>query len=253
MKLSDKQIRQCLEREAGAVTQAEGFQRERHVKETIRRSMNALYESEAERTLSKLEFLYQQGRYIHKYLWLLQGAVLLVLWNILKVLGSGYYCQRCMGIGASLFAILLLPELWKNRSSNAMEIECAARYSLRQIYSARILLCALANMAMLSVFMLTVVLNGKAVFLEVAVQFFLPYMVTCCICFRTLYSRRFGSEAVAMLVGMAWTVIWTELVLNERIYGAVSGGVWIVMLAVTAFYLGYCIYRGQRKCGVMWG
>ncbi len=109
MKLSDKQIRQRLEREAGAVTQAEGFQRERHVKETIRRSMNALYESEAERTLSKLEFLYQQGRYIHKYLWLLQGAVLLVLWNILKVLGSGYYCQRCMGIGASLFAILLLP------------------------------------------------------------------------------------------------------------------------------------------------
>lgn len=253
MKLSDKQIREHLKREAGGAAHAEGFQRERHVKETIRRSMNALYESEAEGTLSEWEFLYQQGRYIHKYLWLLQGAVLFALWSILKALGSGYYGQRCMGIGASLFAILLLPELWKNRSSNAMEIECAARYSLRQIYSARILLCALADMAMLSVFLLTVVLNEKAVLLEVAVQFFLPYMVTCCICFRTLYSRRFGSEAVSMLMCMVWTVIWTELVLNERIYGAVSGGVWIAMLAVTALYLGYCIYRGQRKCGAMWG
>lgn len=247
MKLSDKQIRKRLKEEEGSAAGQIEPDSESRVRQTIYRSVNALYEREAERTLSAWEFLYQQGRYIHKYLLAFQGGVLFLLWTVLKTLESGYYVQRCMGIGASLFAVLLLPELWKNRSTNAMEVECAARYSLRQIYSARILLCALADMAMLCAFMATVVVNGKAVWEEVAVQFFLPYIVTCCICFRTLYSRRVGTEAGAVLLCMVWAFIWMEFVVNEEIYGAVSGAAWMAMLAAAAFYLGYCIYKGAKQ------
>lgn len=253
MRFSDKRIKKYIDSGESAVTQTERVRRERHFEETVCRSLEAYYAGEAEGELSGWEFLYQQGRYISKYLWLLQGIVLFLLWYILKVLGSGYYTQRCMGIGASLFAVLLLPELWKNWNANAIEVEAAARFSLRQIYSARILLCALADMVMLCVFFLTVVFSGSVVWEEVAVQFFLPYMVNCCICFRTLYSQRGGSEAGAALSCMVWAFIWLEFVLKDEIYEAVSGPVWLAMLAVTAFYLGYCIYKGQRKCGTMSG
>ena len=231
MKLSDKQIRKRLKEEEGSAAGQIEPDSESRVRQTIYRSVNALYEGEEEGTLSAWEFLYQQGRYIHKYLLAFQGGVLFLLWTVLKTLESGYYVQRCMGIGASLFAVLLLPELWKNRSTNAMEVECAARYSLRQIYS----------------FMATVVVNGKAVWEEVAIQFFLPYMVTCCICFRTLYSRRVGTEAGAVLLCMVWAFIWMEFVVNEEIYRAVSGAAWMAMLAAAAFYLGYCIYKGAKQ------
>lgn len=36
-----------------------------------------------------------------------------------------------MGVASSLFVILMIPELWKNRSCGCMEIEAASCYSLR--------------------------------------------------------------------------------------------------------------------------
>ncbi|MDM8211473.1 RNA polymerase sigma factor [Mediterraneibacter glycyrrhizinilyticus] len=45
----------------------------------------------------------------------------------------------------TLFAILIIPELWKNRANCCMEIEGSTYYALRQIYSARILLFGLAD------------------------------------------------------------------------------------------------------------
>lgn len=253
MKLSDREIKKYLKREENYGKEPERADGRKHLEETLRRAVNAFYEGEEKGTLSGWEFLYQQGRYIHKYLLAVQGGVLLGLWFVLKTLGGGYYVQRFMGIGASLFAVLLLPELWKNRNANAMEVESAAWYSLRQIYSARILLCALADMAMLCVFLLTVVFTGYAALEEVAVQFFLPYMVTCCICFRTLYSKGGGSETAAVLLCMVWAFIWLEFVLKDEIYGAVSGVVWLAMLAVSACYLGYCICKGQRNVNVYGG
>ena len=246
--LSDRKIKKYFKEEKAAFQSRRAYD-ERRFWETVCSSKAAFYESEAKDMLSGMEFLYQQGRYIDKYLWLLQGGVLLALWNVLKYLESGYYLQKCMGIGASLFAVLLLPELWKNRNVNAMEVECAACYSLRQIYSARILLCALADMVMLCVFGTAVILNGRMLLREMIIHFFLPYMVTCCICFWTLYSRKVSSEAGAVFLCMVWAFIWTEFVLNERIYGAVSGIVWMTMLGISVFYLGYCIYKGQKMCG----
>ena len=45
----------------------------------------------------------------------------------------------------TLFAILIIPELWKNRANCCMEVEGSTYYALRQIYSARILLFGLAD------------------------------------------------------------------------------------------------------------
>ncbi len=246
MNLSDHQLREYL----GACQNVRYD--ERHLQETIRRAKNVFYENEGKEMLSHAEFLYQQSRYIHKRWWILQGILLLMLWIMLILIDSGFYIQRFMGIAASLFAVLLLPELWKNRSSGALEIESTAYYSLRQIYSARMFLFALVDMFFLSIFSLAVVWTGKIPMEEMVIHFFLPFIVSCCICFHILYSSRSGSESLAIILCMVWCTVWTQLILSEKIYEAISLPVWFLMTAAAVLYLGYCIYRGQRSCREMW-
>ena len=102
------------------------------LQETIRLSKAAFYEMEAQGQLSRAEFIYQQSRYIRKCWWMLQAALLLILWFLLAISESGSVVRKCMGAAAPLFAILLLPELWKNRSTDATEIEGTAFYSDRK-------------------------------------------------------------------------------------------------------------------------
>lgn len=220
---------------------------EKKLQAAIRTSKAAFYENEAASSLSRLEFLYQQSRYIRKHWWILQACVLLLLWLLLATIQSPYYLRRFMGAAAPLFALLILPELWKNQNANALEIECTAFYSLRQIYGARIYLLALADLVLLGVFSLAAVGTGKIPAKLLVIHFFLPYLVTCCICFHTLYSRRIASEAFAILLCAVWSFLWSEFLLNETVYNAISLPLWFAMTAAAALYLGYCIRRGQKN------
>lgn len=222
---------------------------EEALQKTLQKSRQALYENEAADRLSDAEFLFQQGRYIRRRWWALQAGVLIVLWFLLEWAESSYYIRRYMGVGASLFGILVLPELWKNRSVGAMEIEGAAYYSLRQVYAARIFLFALVDFALLCGFSAAAVLSGSIGLEQMLVQFMLPYVVTCCICFRTLYSTRIDSEAFALFLCVLWSLVWLLIALDEKIYSVVSLPVWLAMLATAALYLGHCIRQGQRTCG----
>ena len=241
MRQSDKQIKEYLS--AGIPNfGGDGLQ------EALQTSRQAFCESEGGDVLSDREFLFLQSRYIRKHWWFLQGAILAAMWALAELTQSGYHIQRYMGIAASLFGILVLPELWKNRSAGAIEIEGAAYYSLRQVYAARIFLFALVDFTLLCVFSFAVLQSGAVEPKELLAQFLLPYVVTCCICFKTLYSRKIESEAVAFLLSIAWSLAWMLVVLDERIYFAVSLPAWFAMLAAAAVYLGYCIWRGQREC-----
>ena len=82
--------------------------------------------------LSYMEFLYDQMQFIQKRWWILQGCLLAVLWIFLNDAADIYEMQRLMGAGACLFAIFLVPEIWKNRRNQAMEIEGAAYYAWRE-------------------------------------------------------------------------------------------------------------------------
>ena len=136
--------------------------REEAVQATVRAATQAFRQREASRPLSQLEFLRQQAQFLHKRWWLLQGAVLVLLWWLLQSAGTAYEVQRAMGTLAPLFVVLVLPELWKHRSSGALEIECTAYYSLRQIYAARMVLFGLVDLALLTLFFSAALLAGQA-------------------------------------------------------------------------------------------
>lgn len=225
---------------------------EEEIARTVRLSREAFYRSESTTPLSRFDFLIQQGRYIGKRWWLLQGLFLALVLLFLSTTETPIYLQRCLGVTAPLFTILALPELWKNRSSGAMEVECSAYYSLRQIYAARLTLFMGVDLLLISLFLLGVSCLGKLTLWEMLVSFVLPFNVSCCICFSCLYSRRASSELLSVLLCMVWTFLWSKIVLTEQIYTAVSPLVWAGMLALSFLFLAYSIARGQGSMRKLW-
>ncbi len=217
------------------------------LQETITLSKAAFLAGESEGSMSRLEFLYQQSRYIRKRCWLLQGVLLAATCLFLMQTESSYVMRRCLGTSAPLFGILILPEIWKNRSCEALEVECTTLYPLRAIYAARLTLFAGVDLVLLSLFFTGASLFARIPLWEMLIQFLLPFNVTCCICFQTLYSKRINSEALSMLLCIIWAGLWSLLILTEEIYDAISVPMWIGMLAASFCCLGYTLIRGQKK------
>ena len=225
---------------------------EESLQRAIRRATAAFYEGEEARCLSRWEFLVQQSRCIQCRWWVLQGALLILVWCLLKTADSTAYVQRSLGVAAPLFVLLALPELWKNRSCNAMEVEGAALYSLRQIYAARLTLFIGMDVLLLSSFFLAARWSGTVTVWELLVEFLLPCNVSCCICFSYLYSPRFPSEALCLVLCGIFTVFWETLLLRDAIYRAVSPVLWAAMLAGSFLLLIRCIRKGQAVLYNVW-
>lgn len=224
--------------------------RESAVMETVRRSTDAFVLQE-ERTLTYAEFLYQQFHYIQKRWWILQGVVLAFLLFILKD-SDGMYTQRVLGAGASFFMTLVIPELWKNRRSSSMEVEGASFYSLRQIYSARILLLAMADLVMLTLFYLAASWTAQVTLGMFIINFILPFNISCCICFRFLCSRRSEVEYAAVIVCTAWAVVWLMILGQDWFYNRIATPIWAALLVCSFVYLVWCVRRAQKDCESIW-
>ena len=222
------------------------------LRRTIERSKDAYCDAQAQESLSAAEFLYRQGGYIRKRWWLAQGLVLLGLWFLLGSADGGDTPRRMLGAGGPLFAVLALPELWKSRNANVLEIESVSYFSLRQIYAARLVLFGVVDLTLLSVFAACTVASGRGVLTQIVLQFLLPCVVTCCICFTALYHAPFLSEAAALSACLVWSVIWLQAVSCDEIYRAVSEPLWYGALALASAYLAFCIRRGQEGCGRLW-
>lgn len=222
---------------------------EERLEQTIRLAEKAFYQSSREQPAAYLEFLFRQAAYIRKRWWLFQFLTLCLLWWILYMAEGNYYVQRSMGVLAPAFVILVIPELWKNRSSGSMEVEGAAFYSLRQIYSARLLLFGMVDVFFLSIFFVAVSATVRMTAWEMLIQFFLPFNVTCCICFSVLCSRSCGTEYIAVVLSLLWIALWILIVLDEKIYSVISRPVWGLVLVGTVCYMAAAVERIRRSCG----
>lgn len=218
------------------------------VERAVSRSKAAFREHEASGTLSWTEFLYRQSRFIDRRWWLLQALLLLGLWLLLSSARTEPAVRRCIGAGAPLFAVLAAPELLKNRLSRSMEIECAVRYSLRQVYAARLICFALMDLLLLSVFFAAASLSAKLRTLELLTQFLVPFNVACCLQFRTLCSKRAGTELQGILGCLVYSLIWGLAVSSERLYALLSAPAWFVMLGLSLAWLAFCVGRTEKEC-----
>lgn len=219
---------------------------EEKIQETIRKSKKAFFIAEQERMLSYHEFLWTQLHVIQKRWWVLQFLLLAALWIALSSIHDEIYIKRSMGVVAALFVILIIPELWKNRSCECMEIEAASYYSLKQVYAARMLLFGITDILFISMFLGAASAGLHFELSELIVQFLLPLCVTACICFGILCSKY--NETVAIILCVIWSAIWLFVVLNENIYTKITIPVWIALLCATILFLIFTVYRILKNC-----
>ena len=122
---------------------------EEKIVDTVNKSIEIFYLKEQEKLLTYREFLWSQFRITQKKWWILQMLLLVGIGIALYFNQEIFIIQRGLGITSVLFVILIIPELWKNKSNQCMEIENTSYYSLRQIYSTRIFLFGLVDVILL--------------------------------------------------------------------------------------------------------
>lgn len=149
---------------------------------TVKACQNILSESvlskQSHRT-SYFEFLYEQTKFIKKRWWILQGCVLMCLWIWLSNYTSDIKdMMRIMGISATIFVVLIIPEIWKNRRNGAIEIEQASYYTLRQICTARILMFGVVDLVIVMVFLAITYQTTILSLSDLVVNFLLPVNVS---------------------------------------------------------------------------
>ena len=225
---------------------------EEKLRQTICAAKKTFFIWEQKGMLSYHEFLWIQFKLLRKRWWVLQFALLCVLG---MAMASGYgesYVQRGAGVMAAAFVILMIPELWKNRSCGCMEIEEASYYSLRQIYAARMVLFGIVDVSLITVFCAVVTLRMDVVFMSLLVQFLLPMLVTACICFGALCSKYIVSEAAAVIVCVLWSAAWFAVTVNEELYAMITLPVWLALAGASLGFLGFAVFRTLNHCNDYW-
>lgn len=224
---------------------------EQNIKETIRKSIDVYCLAEQERLLTYWEFLWVQLRLIRKRWWFFQLLLLSALW-VLPALQGWHPTQRYMGVEATLFIILIIPEFWKSQTYQSMEIETVSYYSLRQIYSARMLLFGIVDIVLITLFCWLSFATLNVTLSQILVQFIFPMVVTAGICFGMLCSKHLFSETVAVMMCIGWSGIWLFIVSNEKIYAAITYPLWLAFLGIALLFAAFTIYRTIICCEDYW-
>lgn len=225
---------------------------EEKIKDTVTKSIDAFCSAQQQKILTYWEFLWTQLKLIQKRWWFFQLLLLIVLWIVLPSMKGEQFMPKTLGVIASLFVILIIPELWKNKTNKSMEIECTSYYSLRQIYAARMMLFGIVDIALVSLFCVLSSLVWEIVFSELLVQFILPMVVTSCICFAILCSKHSFSETIAVMTCILWSAIWLLVVLNENVYDVITFPLWIIFLVIAFAFLVFTIHRTIYYCNNYW-
>jgi len=226
--------------------------REEKIQETIETAKERFLLAESEKTLSYRSFLYTQFRLIKKRWWLFQILILVALWVVFPLADDALYAYRSMGVTAALFIILIIPELWKNRTNQCMEIESATYYSLRQVYSARMLLFGVVDVSIITVFCGVASISLKLSLTDLLIQFLFPLVVTACICFGILCNKRAFNETVAVGMCIIWSALWWFILLDERIYSAITIPVWVTLFGIALIFMLFAIFRSIQQCSRIW-
>ena len=86
---------------------------EEKIQRTVSASLTAFRAGQEQQRAGYLAFLLHQSRYIRKRWWALQGLLLALMGWLLRQMQTDLAVRRCLGTIAPLFALLILPELWK--------------------------------------------------------------------------------------------------------------------------------------------
>ncbi len=219
--------------------------------ETIEKSKEIYFRQEQNRLLTYWEFLWSQFTYTRKRWWAFQSALLLFAWQMIPSMEHEFYRVRCISVVGCLFVVLIIPELWRNKESDSTQVEAACLYSLRQVYSARITLFGIVDVALLTLFSIALGSMGFRL-TEVISQLLLPATVTACICFSLLCRKQNVRENFSLAVCLSWCGVWWLMLMNERLYRQILPAVWMGLFALALIFLALTVRRTVRTTNQYW-
>ena len=152
-----------------------GYVRESAVRNVMKQCAGIMSRQD-DRRASYFGFLHEQFKFIRKRWWALQGGSLLLLWMLLADYGEGANADRVLG---------------------ALSV-ISSYYSLRQICSARILMFAAVDLTMITIFFAVSFSTLQISAYRIVIDFLVPFNISCCICFRLLYSKWRELEYIAV-------------------------------------------------------
>lgn len=206
-----------------------GYVRESAVRNVMKQCAGIMSRQD-DRRASYFGFLHEQFKFIRKRWWALQGGSLLLLWMLLADYGEGANAERVLG---------------------ALSV-ISSYYSLRQICSARILMFAAVDLTMITIFFAVSFSTLQISAYRIVIDFLVPFNISCCICFRLLYSKWQELEYIAVFLSTACIFAWSLIVSSDFIYERISMPVWIGLLLLSFVYLIYCIWKSQCNCEINW-
>lgn len=99
--------------------------------------------------ISNLEFLRMQIPYIHKWNWILAGAIFLMALMGSKAAGDG--TAWCLAACVPFLALATVAEISQSSRWGMSELELSARFSLKLVTLARLLILGVGNLILLAV------------------------------------------------------------------------------------------------------
>lgn len=226
--------------------------REEHVQATIAAARASFVRAESEMPMATHTFLRIQLALIHKRWWLAQALVLALVWWALPQMADNLLIARSLGLTASLFVILLIPELAKNRTYQCMEIESTTHYTLRHIYAARLMLFGGVDLVILTGFCGALTLALQLSLATLVTQFLLPLVTTACLCFAVLSSPRAAQGTVAICACLFWSGVWWLIVANDGLYSQIALPLWFVLFALSLLALAIFARRYLKHATEQW-
>ncbi|MGI6257583.1 MAG: hypothetical protein ACOYJU_05900 [Anaerovoracaceae bacterium] len=219
------------------------FPRETAITRAVDNSIEVFYASQMSGKLSYGEFFRIQVGLIEKRWWLFQGILLLGVWGILSLSSASQETQRAMSIAAALFVVLAVPEIWRNKTSKSMEIEGTTYYTLRQVYSAKLIAFGLVDVLMLSGFCLITTSTQAISLFALLTQLVFPVLVATSICFFILCGKKHLDEVIAIVACVGVNSLWMLIVMREEVYEMITPGLWGLMLFLAGGFTVMSLWR----------
>lgn len=198
------------------------------------------------------EFVVAQVRLMKKKWWVLQGILLFFAGEWIAVSGDTDYTCRGLSILASLFVILVIPELWKNTECRSIEIEESSLFDLRRVYAAKLMAFGIIDTVFLTFFCIFTSRMQGVMFAGVLKQFVFPVLLAATICLVSFSSKKRCCEATMMIVCIVSNVIWIVLVLNETVYSKITPLLWVGLFGICSCLIIYSIRKVLHKGMKCW-
>lgn len=217
------------------------------VDNTVFKAKELIIKKDLIKRIDFAEFIIFQMKIMRKRWWVLQAALLLLACQWLYISGDANYIYRGLSIFATLFVILIIPELWGNMKYKSMEIEDASLFNLRNVYAAKLIAFGIVDTIFLSFFCTAATQLQNVLFVDILKQFVFPVMIAATICMMVFSCRNPFSELTTVVICIVANLIWVTIVLNESIYCKITFWIWICLFAVSFLLIIYSVYKALNK------